>query len=433
MNAAAVASTAAAASGPAQAVTRAGTAAGADASFAATLDRSRQVLAADPAMAGNMPVAAHSRKAGPPHEQPADGAGAQPDPLALLLAGAAIVSHANPAPARATSPTDALAASPALRKDDPTAAANAAAPRSHLQEPPGHELLAVPDRPVLARPATGMDGAAASPAALADAHAARAAAPAQDARGAPDTPAASVDLAALAGRARLPARAGAGPADRSHALPSEVAPHAEPAVPAAAGAAAVALSAAGSFGSDGRASHEHQAAGDEAADAPLGPALVGAPPVSADAAVPAADAPAAVAPPVGSSEWAPALAQQIVKLAPGRSQIQLNLHPADLGPLTVKLTVGAAQAQVMFVAEHAAVRQALQAALPQLRTTLAESGISLGQASVGGGGGGGQAGAQPGGGEPPPRREAAARPARTAEAAPIAPRTGSALGVDAFA
>ncbi|MDM0074590.1 flagellar hook-length control protein FliK [Variovorax sp. J2P1-59] len=91
-----------------------------------------------------------------------------------------------------------------------------------------------------------------------------------------------------------------------------------------------------------------------------------------------------VAPPVGSDEWAPAIGQQMIRMsASGHQVAELNLNPAGLGPLKVTLTMGDSQAQAMFVSAHESVRKAVEAALPQLRTTLAEQGISLGQTSVG--------------------------------------------------
>jgi flagellar hook-length control protein FliK len=41
------------------------------------------------------------------------------------------------------------------------------------------------------------------------------------------------------------------------------------------------------------------------------------------------------------------------------------------------------QVQALFVSAHASVRAAVEAALPQLRNALADSGISLGNTSVG--------------------------------------------------
>lgn len=91
-----------------------------------------------------------------------------------------------------------------------------------------------------------------------------------------------------------------------------------------------------------------------------------------------------VAPPVGSHEWGPAIGQQMIRMsASGHQVAELNLNPAGLGPLKVTLTMGDNQAQAMFVSAHEGVRRAVEAALPQLRTTLADQGISLGHTSVG--------------------------------------------------
>ncbi|WBY00613.1 flagellar hook-length control protein FliK [Ramlibacter tataouinensis] len=93
---------------------------------------------------------------------------------------------------------------------------------------------------------------------------------------------------------------------------------------------------------------------------------------------------AAVEPPVGSRAWPSALGQALTGMHHrGQGQAQLELNPPGLGPLSVTLSVADQQAQALFVSPHAAVRAALEAALPQLRAALADSGIALGQASVG--------------------------------------------------
>lgn len=90
---------------------------------------------------------------------------------------------------------------------------------------------------------------------------------------------------------------------------------------------------------------------------------------------------------VGTADWHSALAQQVTIMAKdGEHTAQLRLDPPELGPLEVRLSMardrdGVAHAQ--FVSPHAAVRDALEAALPQLRAVLADNGITLGQASVG--------------------------------------------------
>lgn len=88
-------------------------------------------------------------------------------------------------------------------------------------------------------------------------------------------------------------------------------------------------------------------------------------------------------PEVGSKEWDKALGQQVVQLGKAGHQItELQLNPPGLGPLKVTLELNHDQMQVMFVSAHASVRAAVEAAVPQLRASLADSGISLGNTSV---------------------------------------------------
>ncbi|QFZ87226.1 flagellar hook-length control protein FliK [Variovorax paradoxus] len=91
-----------------------------------------------------------------------------------------------------------------------------------------------------------------------------------------------------------------------------------------------------------------------------------------------------LAPEVGSEKWAPALGQQLARMSlSGTRTAELDLNPAGLGPLKVTLSIGEHQAQAAFVSAHESVRKAVEAALPQLRTSLSEQGITLGQTSVG--------------------------------------------------
>lgn len=86
---------------------------------------------------------------------------------------------------------------------------------------------------------------------------------------------------------------------------------------------------------------------------------------------------------LGSSEWQQALSQQIVMFSRnGQQNAELLLHPQDLGAIQISLTLDKDQAQLSMVSSHSQVRAALEAALPQLRTALAESGINLGQSNV---------------------------------------------------
>ena len=103
----------------------------------------------------------------------------------------------------------------------------------------------------------------------------------------------------------------------------------------------------------------------------------------AGAAAPEAASSASLAPDVGSSEWGKALGQQVVHMGKAGPQVaELQLNPPGLGPLKVTLSMNDQQMQASFVSAHASVRLAIEAALPQLRSTLADSGISLGNTSV---------------------------------------------------
>ncbi|WP_316155953.1 flagellar hook-length control protein FliK [Cupriavidus sp. BIC8F] len=122
-------------------------------------------------------------------------------------------------------------------------------------------------------------------------------------------------------------------------------------------------------------------------------ALAGQANPSATAAAAAASARPVVTPPLYDSQWPQALGQQMIRMSTqGQQSAELQLNPPDLGPLKVVLNVVNDQAQAQFVSPHQAVRAAVEAALPHLRTALSESGIQLGQTSVGADGFASQAG-----------------------------------------
>ncbi len=86
---------------------------------------------------------------------------------------------------------------------------------------------------------------------------------------------------------------------------------------------------------------------------------------------------------IGSTDWAADLGQQMVDMVTrGDQQVDLRLHPAELGPLSISLNLNDGSTQAQFQAAHASVRAAVEQALPQLREALATQGIALGQASV---------------------------------------------------
>lgn len=87
--------------------------------------------------------------------------------------------------------------------------------------------------------------------------------------------------------------------------------------------------------------------------------------------------------PIGAPGWADEFAGklgQVVMLRNDRAEF--HLHPAELGPIDVRITFASDQAVVLIHATHQATRDALEQALPHLRDMLAGQGIALGQANV---------------------------------------------------
>ena len=94
---------------------------------------------------------------------------------------------------------------------------------------------------------------------------------------------------------------------------------------------------------------------------------------------------ATLATPFASPAWPQQLSQQLVQISQrgGDQHVQMQLNPAELGPLSISLKFSEQGAQAHFLSAHAQVRQVLEQAIPQLREALAEQGISLGETSVG--------------------------------------------------
>ena len=87
--------------------------------------------------------------------------------------------------------------------------------------------------------------------------------------------------------------------------------------------------------------------------------------------------------PLGTHEWQQSLSQHITLFTKqGQQMAELRLHPEDLGQVQISLKLDDNQAQLQMVSAHSHVRAALEAALPVLRTSLAENGIQLAQSSV---------------------------------------------------
>jgi flagellar hook-length control protein FliK len=88
--------------------------------------------------------------------------------------------------------------------------------------------------------------------------------------------------------------------------------------------------------------------------------------------------------PVTQDKWADEFSQKITWLASsGKDQTaELHLNPPQLGPVDVVIKVSGDQATALFTSPHAAVRDAIEQAMPRLRDMLADNGIMLGNATV---------------------------------------------------
>jgi flagellar hook-length control protein FliK len=91
----------------------------------------------------------------------------------------------------------------------------------------------------------------------------------------------------------------------------------------------------------------------------------------------------AVEVPVGHAGWDAAFSQRVAWAASNNQQVaQLQLNPPNLGPVEIRITLNSDQANAAFTSPHAAVREAIEAALPRLRDMLADNGLSLGNVNV---------------------------------------------------
>ncbi|OGS93386.1 MAG: hypothetical protein A3K04_08340 [Gallionellales bacterium RBG_16_56_9] len=87
--------------------------------------------------------------------------------------------------------------------------------------------------------------------------------------------------------------------------------------------------------------------------------------------------------PLGSNGWANEFSQKISWISTQQNQVaELHLNPPNLGPLDVVLKISNNQATALFTSPHAAVREAVENALPKLREILADNGIMLGNTTV---------------------------------------------------
>lgn len=88
--------------------------------------------------------------------------------------------------------------------------------------------------------------------------------------------------------------------------------------------------------------------------------------------------------PVGKPGWSEAVMEKVMWFsAQNIDSAEIQLSPPELGPMQVRVSTQNEQASVYFSSHHAAVRDALDQALPRLRELFESQGIQLLDAGVG--------------------------------------------------
>lgn len=83
------------------------------------------------------------------------------------------------------------------------------------------------------------------------------------------------------------------------------------------------------------------------------------------------------------ANWGAEVGQRLMMMVGQKIQsAEIRLDPPDLGPMEVKVRMQQEQASVVFNSQHAAVRDALEQALPRLREMFEQNGLSLGDVDV---------------------------------------------------
>ena len=81
--------------------------------------------------------------------------------------------------------------------------------------------------------------------------------------------------------------------------------------------------------------------------------------------------------------WSNELGQRLMMMVGSKIQVaEIRLDPPDLGPMEVKVRMQQEQAHVVFQSQHAAVRDALEQAVPRLRELFDQNGVGLGNVDV---------------------------------------------------
>jgi len=87
--------------------------------------------------------------------------------------------------------------------------------------------------------------------------------------------------------------------------------------------------------------------------------------------------------PMGKPGFATELGQRMAMMISQKFQsAEIHVHPAELGPVDVRINFNKDQAEVVFSSQNAVTRELLEHSAPRLREMLAENGISLGGLDV---------------------------------------------------
>jgi len=87
--------------------------------------------------------------------------------------------------------------------------------------------------------------------------------------------------------------------------------------------------------------------------------------------------------PVHQAGWGEAVGNRLMMMVNDKMQsAHIHLNPPELGPIEVRVNVNQDQANVHFVSNHAAVRDAIEDAFPRLKEMFMQNGLSLSGANV---------------------------------------------------
>jgi len=88
--------------------------------------------------------------------------------------------------------------------------------------------------------------------------------------------------------------------------------------------------------------------------------------------------------PPGHKGWDQAIGERMMWMIGNRVQAaEVRITPPHLGPIDIRISIQNDQTSVSFVAQHAVVREALEASIPRLREMLGESNLQLANVDVG--------------------------------------------------